>query len=271
MVAEIDVDDATVKRAAVPLNVTALAPLKPTPVIVTAVPTGPLVGATPVTVAVTVKLETLVAAPHGLATWIFPVVAPSGTVAEIEVAEATLNVAATPLNLTLVAPLKPLPAMVTVFPVAALVGVKLEIDGGMDGVTVNDEALVPVPEAVVTATRPVVAPLGTVARSCVAETTVKAVAATPLKRTALAPEKYVPLIVTDVPTGPLVGENDVTVGATEAVTVNAAEVDVDPTGVLTRTGPLVAPAGTVARISLAETSVKVADFPLNATCVAAEK
>jgi hypothetical protein len=47
----------------------------------------------------------------------------------------------------------------------------------------------------------------------VAEVTVKLVALTPLNVTAVAPVKFVPLNITLVPTGPLVGVKPVIVGA----------------------------------------------------------
>ena len=68
------------------------------------------------------------------------------------------------------------------------------------------------------------------------------VAALPLTRTAVAPMKFVPLIVTLVPTGPLVGVKLVIVGAT----ANVPELVAVPPGVVTLSGPVVAPAGTVA-------------------------
>ncbi|MNE07163.1 hypothetical protein D3C80_997700 [compost metagenome] len=73
-------------------------------------------------------------------------------------------------------------------------------------------ALVPPGELTVTSTVPV--PGGAVAVIWVALLTVKAVA-TPPKVTTIAPEKFVPPIVTLVPpaSGPLFGEIDVTVGA----------------------------------------------------------
>ena len=72
------------KLAPVPLNVTAVAPVKAVPLIVTLVPTGPLVGVKLVIVgalAVTVKLLALVAVPPDVVTLSGPVVAPAGTVA----------------------------------------------------------------------------------------------------------------------------------------------------------------------------------------------
>ena len=76
------------------------------------------------------------------------------------------------------------------------------------------------------------------------EVTVK-VAEVPLKLTAVPPVKLVPLIVTLVPAGPLVGVNPVIVGALGAIVKVLALLAV-PSGVVTLTGPVVAPAGTVA-------------------------
>jgi hypothetical protein len=72
-----------VNEAKVPLNATDVAPVKLAPVIVTAVPTGPLVGEKLVIHGPTVKLVALVAVPAGVVTLIGPVVAPEGTVAVI--------------------------------------------------------------------------------------------------------------------------------------------------------------------------------------------
>jgi hypothetical protein len=77
----------------------------------------------------------------------------------------------------------------------------------------------------------------------VGEFTVKA-ALTPLKVTAVAPVKFVPLIVTLVPSGPVVGEKLVIEGA--LTTVKLFTLVALPPGVVTLTGPVVAPAGTVA-------------------------
>jgi hypothetical protein len=77
----------------VPLKVTAVAPVKPVPVIVTAVPGGPLDGVNPVIVGggpVTVKLLLLVAFPFGVVTVIAPLLAPVGTVVLIWVLELTV-------------------------------------------------------------------------------------------------------------------------------------------------------------------------------------
>jgi hypothetical protein len=79
------VPESTWKVAEVPLNFTAVAPVKFVPVIVTLMPTAPLVGKKLVIVGVklTVKLVALVAVPAEVVTAIGPVVAPAGTVAVI--------------------------------------------------------------------------------------------------------------------------------------------------------------------------------------------
>ena len=82
-----------------------------------------------VNVTVTVKLFVLVAVPPGVVTLSGPVVAPVGTVAWIVVAEVTVKLALTPLNVTVVAPVKFVPLIVTLVPTGPLVGVKLVIVG----------------------------------------------------------------------------------------------------------------------------------------------
>jgi hypothetical protein len=77
----------------------------------------------------------------------------------------------------------------------------------------------------------------------VSEVTVK-LALTELKVTDVAPVKPAPLMVTLVPSGPLVGEKLVIEGA--LTTVKLFELVTVPPGVVTVTGPVVAPAGTVA-------------------------
>jgi hypothetical protein len=76
-----------------------------------------------------VKLVVLTAEPPVLVTVIFPVVAPVGTVATIEVADLTLNVAVVPLNFTAFVPTKFLPVTVTLIPTFPLVGDNRVITG----------------------------------------------------------------------------------------------------------------------------------------------
>ena len=60
------------------------------------------------------------------------------------------------------------------------------------------------------------------------------------------PLKFVPVILTDVPTGPKVGVNEVIVGAGTGVTVKLVALVACPAAVYTWIGPVVAPAGTTA-------------------------
>jgi len=196
----------TVKLPAAPLKVTDVAPARFVPAITTVVPAGPIVGEKLVivgTAAVTEKLPALVAAPAGVVTAIGPVVAPGGTVAVIWVDESTVKLAAVPLNVTDVAPVRLVPAMTTAEPTGPLVGRKLVIVG-VATATEKLVALVATPPGVVTAIGPVVAPEGTVAVICVDELTVK-LADVPLNVTDVAPVRLVPVITTLAPTGPLVG------------------------------------------------------------------
>jgi len=110
------------------------------------------------------------------------------------------------------------------------------------GVTVNEVALEAVPPGVVIAIFPVTAPVGTTAVTCVSEFTVKLVEAIPPNVTLEAPVKLVPVIVTDVPTGPLVGVNVLIAGVTRNFTLLVRV----PVLIFTVTKPFDAPLGTVA-------------------------
>ncbi|MGD0998795.1 MAG: hypothetical protein ABR941_10840, partial [Thermoleophilia bacterium] len=79
------------------------------------------------------------------------------------------------------------------------------------GVTVKRPALVAVPPELVTVIGPLPAPAGTMAERRVSLTTLKN-AARPLKLTAVAPVKPLPVRVTLLPTGPAVGVKLVSVG-----------------------------------------------------------
>src|SRR5881227_2912755 len=164
-----------------------------------------------------------------------------------------MKLALTLLKVTPVAPVKLVPLMVTLVPTGPLAGVKPVIDGGL--ITVKLPALVAVPPGVVTLIVPVVVLEGTVACIEVVELTVK-LALAPLKATRVAPEKLVPLMVTLVPTGPLAGVKLVIVGG--LITVKLLALVAVPPGVVTLIVPVVAPAGTVARIEVAELTVKLA-------------
>jgi hypothetical protein len=195
----------------------------------------------------TVKPVELVPVPLGVVTLIGPVVAPLGTEVEIWVSELTVKVDEVPLKVTDVAPVNPDPEMVTAVPAGPLVGEKDEMLGGVAVVTVKLAELVPVPLGVVTLIGPVVAPAGTEVLIWVSEFTVK-VAAVPLKFTEVAPVNPEPETVTVVPVGPLVGENELIVGAEGVLTVKLVELVPVPFGAVTLIGPVVALLGTEVEI-----------------------
>ena len=136
-----------------------------------------------------------------------PVVAPVGTGTTIDVFAQLVMVAAVPLNFTVpwVVP-KFVPVIVTEAPTAPEVGDRLVTVGVAK--TVNEVPLLDVP-LTVTTTLPVVAPVGTTATIDVLLQLVIEVAEVPLNFTVLVPwvdPKFVPVIVTEAPTAPEVGE-----------------------------------------------------------------
>lgn len=152
---------------------------------------------------VTVKLPALVALPSNVVTVMRPVVAPAGTVVVTVPELLTLNIAALPPNETAVVPVKLVPLIVTPVPPGPLAGAK-EV---MAGITVKRVVVTKgPPPGVVTVIGPVVAPGGTAVVIVPGGPSVN-VAATPLNETAVAPVKFVPVIVTPVPTGPKIGAN----------------------------------------------------------------
>ncbi len=100
-----------------------------------------------------------------------------------------MKFALTPLKVTVLAPSKLVPLIWTLAPTGPLAGAKSVIVG----VTRKLPVLLAVPPGVVTLIGPLVAPEGTAAWIAVAEVTEK-LAFVPLKVTALAPSKPVPLI-----------------------------------------------------------------------------
>ncbi len=134
-------------------------------------------------------------------------------------------------------------------------------------VTVKLAALVAVPSSVVTEMVPVLAPAGTVV-VIVPELFTVNVAALPPNETAVAPVKFVPVIVTPDPIPPKVGAKELMAG----VIVKRVVVTIAPLpGVVMEIGPVVAPAGTVVVIVPEGLTVKVAATPLNETAVAPAK
>lgn len=104
-------------EAVAPLNFTTDVPLKPTPLIVTTVPTGPLPGLKLTIERVGVKLVELVPVPAAVVTEIFPGIAPLGTVAVSCAVETKVYLAPSVPNFTLAPGTKFVPLIVTVLPV----------------------------------------------------------------------------------------------------------------------------------------------------------
>lgn len=105
----------TVKLAMAEPNFTAFVCMRLTPVMVTFVATGPLVGVNELITGRTWKFWLLTSLPVGVVSVIGPVVAPSGTVAVRNVSEITVNVAAAPLSETDFVPVNPCPRSPTEF------------------------------------------------------------------------------------------------------------------------------------------------------------
>jgi len=196
------------------LNLTDVAPVKFVPVIVTDVPGAPLLGLKLEIVGefVIVKLVSEVAVPFSVVTVILPAVVLFATTAVICVSLSTVKLAAAVvLKRTTVAPVKFVPVIVTEFPATPPVGLKLEIVGALRIVKFVDDAAVPL--GVPTRILPVVVPAATVAVIWVALSTEKLAAGLLLKVSAVAPLKFVPVIVTAVPVTPDAGVKLEMVGA----------------------------------------------------------
>jgi hypothetical protein len=202
----------------------------------------------------------LLATPATVTTTL-PVVEPAGTGTTILVADQVTGVPLVPLKVTVLVPWvtpKLVPVIITDAPTCALVGDRL-VTLGSDATVKAMPLLATLPT--VTTTLPVVALVGTVATMLVADQLVVA-AVVPLKVTVLVPfvpPKLVPVIVTDEATAPLVGERIVMVGVDN--TVNETPVLATPPTVTT-TLPVVAPAGTVATMLVADQPVVAAVVPL---------
>jgi len=205
---------------------------------VTGVPGTPLSGERFAIPSVTVKLTPLLAKPPTVTTT-FPVVAPTGTGTKMLVLLQLVGVAVTPLNVTVLDPCvapNVVPVMVTDVPTTPL-AVDMLV---MPGATPKLAPLLAKPPTVTT-TFPVVAPAGTGTAMLVAPQLVGD-AKTPLNVTALDPcvaPNAVPVIVTDLPMAPLVGDRLVMAGTTAKFSPL-----LDTPDTVTTTLPLFAPFGT---------------------------
>lgn len=197
-------------------------------------------------------------------TFTFPVGAPVGTVTTICVGLQLVAVANTPPKETVLVPWlapKLVPLMVTVAPIGAVAGERLEIFGG-PGLT-KSTPLLGVPEIVAT-TDPVVALVGTIAVMLVALQLVT-LASNPLNVTALLPweaPKSAPEITTEVPAGPIVGNKLKIVGTFKTVKLTAL---LGTAATVTTTLPVVAPEGTAPVMLVADQLVIVIGVPFSVT------
>lgn len=184
----------------------------------------------------------------------------------IWVGELIVNVAspADPTKPTEVTEAKLVPVMVTVEPGDAVVGVNDVIVGG----AAKSADAVAVPAGVEMLMGPVVTLAGTVAWTFVADRLLNDAAGVVPKRTAVAPARFAPLMVTTVPAAPIAGENSV-IAADEIENVPSATPVL--AGVTTEMSPVAAFGGTVTVIEVAVTDVGVASVPLNFAAVAPVK
>jgi hypothetical protein len=155
--------------------------------------------------------------------------------------------------------------------VRTAVATALAANGG--GATIRSLALVAEPAGVVTTIFPDDA-MGTVAVNDVALALVICANCPLTKTLLLAVSKFVPVIVTAVPGVAVVGVEVpvvklVTVGGAAVMTVKLAIDVAVPDGLVTDTGPVVAPVGTETVIAVALTTLGVAGVPLKLTEVLA--
>jgi len=122
--------------------------------------------------------------------------------------------------------------------------------------------LVPVPAELVTVIGPVVAAHGTDTFIWVSEATEKYPAAdAPLKANPVVPVKWLPVMVTWVDAGPLVGVKELMVGAAAPLTVKLVLLVAVKPLLVTQRFPLVAPLGTLVEIWLSDSTVKAEGVP----------
>ena len=242
----VGVDEVT--TAGVPLNDTMGDVLKLVPLIITTAPAAPSEGVKVEIVGVsnTLNGDPLETVSPFSVNEIVPVDAPTGTEVVILVEVEAVTTAATPLNSTTLlvgVVLKLFPEMITDAPTAPLAGLNPVIDGV--GSTVKSLTLVTVTPLTVTEIFPKVAPAGTVVVMLVAVEEETA-AAIPLKRTTFSVGvmlKFVPVIVTVVPSAPLLGVKLEKVGEATTIKLVGAVVMVMPL-VVTAMGPDAASEGT---------------------------
>jgi hypothetical protein len=184
--------------------------LRLVPVIVTSVPTGPVVAEKEIIVGAGIKVKPASEAlPPGVVRLTAPV-DPVPTIATIEVDDTTVNdVTGVPPNVMVDVLLKFVPVILINVPAAAVVGANAVIVGAAIKVKPANEV---VPPGVVRLTAPV-DPVPTIAAIEVDDTTVNEVTGVPPNVITEVPVKFVPVILINVPAAAVVGANEVMVGA----------------------------------------------------------
>jgi hypothetical protein len=233
---------------------------------VTTVPAGPVSGQKEVTEGRTVSGDAEATLAPVVWIAIGPLTASAGTVAVICVGESRVKVtvAAEPAKPTALTELRLVPVIVSGAPGATAVGA----NDVMVGSPAKSALAVAVPAGVVIVIGPPVTPVGTVAVTCVADSTLNDAAGVAPKRTAVAPARFAPVSLTTVPAPPPVGSKVVTAGDD---TVNFAAATPVLTGVVTEISPVTALGGTVTVIAVGVTELGVVGRPLNFTAVAPAK
>ncbi len=201
---------------------------------------------------------------------------PAGLVATICVAVSLVIVAVTLPNFTAVAPAKLAPLTVTAVPPAAgpeLGLIPVTFGAGTTYEYLSADVVAEVPPAAITVTSTVPVPAGLVATICVAVSLVIVAVALP-NFTAVAPDRFVPAIVTDVPpaAGPELGLIPVTAGAGATyVNWSTDEVAEVPLAVTTVTSTVPVPTGLVATTCVAVALTIVASLLPKSTTVAPDR
>src|SRR5262245_36598779 len=236
---------------------------------VTASPAMPLGGSKPMILGSTLNTPVLCPLPARFVRLRRPLVAPAATVARNDVFDTTVSaLAGVPLKVASVTPVRLTPLTVTIVPTGPDAGVRDVIPGAR--ITRSDVALVTVPSAVVTVMGPVTAVGGTANVNSVALALVAVTATVPTLAIALAltPRRLKPLTVTLSPAMTLAGEKPVIFGST----LNRPVLCALAARFVTPRRPVVAPAGTVARSDVFESTVSsVAGVPSKVTSVTPSK
>ncbi len=184
--------------------------------------------------AVTVKTPVCTSLQPVLLSVIGPVTAPAGTVVTIWVPLFVMIVAATLLlNLTAVTPFRFVLVIVTVVPAGPLAGLMpLTVGQAVVEVTVKTGVATLLHPALLIVIAPLAAPVGTMTMICVSVSEVIVAVTLLVNFTLLTPVKFAPVMVTLLPTAPLVGLMPLMVGHAVSLVADWVAVKVWPAMVI---------------------------------------